>query len=172
VDKYIKAVLAGLFLMAPHVSLAEIRVTERDYEKIYQSQLANETWLSEVKINSTVFKEYVVATCLESGVLMLRDDEVMLKWPDNGYDKLAYAITRVSADAVSIEIAINKSKADGADIPSTVIGIFSNNPCRYPANIDPIPLNRKLFKVEKIEGLTDVGDILDRAEHLSKIYAR
>lgn len=55
-DKYTKAVLAVLFLIAAPLVSAEVRITERDTEKIYQSLIANETWLSEVEVGSTVFE--------------------------------------------------------------------------------------------------------------------
>ena len=81
-DKYTKAVLAVLFLIAAPLVSAEVRITERDTEKIYQSLIANETWLSEVEVGSTVFERSWIDGCYESGVLMIQDNEVQLKWPE------------------------------------------------------------------------------------------
>lgn len=168
-DKYAKAVLAVLFLIAAPLVSAEVRITERDTEKIYQSLIANETWLSEVEVGSTVFERSWIDGCYESGVLMIQDNEVQLKWPEGKYEKLAFRINRVSDDVVSIELAINKGVADGADIPAKIATLLMSPTCEF---YDDEVIKFKVFKVLSIEGLTDIGDILERAEHLKKIYAK
>ena len=127
--------------------------------------------LSEVEVGETVFTEYYVPTCYEASLLMLVDTEVMDQWPDDDYDELAYAMTRVSEDAFVMEIAVNKGEADGADIPPMIVEVFSANDCqKLDESLYHSVVER--FRLVGIEGLTDIYDILSRAEHLSKIYAR
>ena len=170
-DKYIKAVLTVIFyLISPLVS-AEVRLTEDAARKMYKSAITAETYLSEIKIGGTAFIEYSVIGCFDGNALRLIDQKVALEWPDSKYDKLAFAVKRESKDTVSLELAVNKGEVDGADIPSKIYKLFQKSQC---AGLQKYPFLSvmKRFKVNSIEGLTDMSDLVDRAEHLGKVYAK
>lgn len=171
-NKYIKAVLAVVGLLISVPSMSEVRFSQNEAKEVYQAEINSETFISELKIGSTGFTEYSLQGCLESNSLMLIDQKIILKWPDGKYDSTAWAIKRVSEDQVAMSLEINKGSVDGANIPGQFTRLFRVFDCDAIYTKVPYHQVRKLFSVKSIEGLTEISDILERAVHLSKIYAK
>ena len=170
-NKHTKAVLTVIFYFISPLVSAEVRLTADAARKMYQSTITSETYLSEIKIGGKAFIEYSVHGCFDGNALRLIDQKVTLEWPDSKYDKLAFAATKESEDTVSLELAVNKGEVDGAEIPSKFYNLFRKSQCTGMQKY-PFLSVMKLFKVVSIEGLTDMSDLVDRAEHLGKIYAK
>lgn len=158
--------------LVPLVAFGEVRVNERGFERLYEAEIATKTMLSEMKIGTTVFSPYYTTTCYESGILKLVDQEVILEWPENEYQDLAFALTKINRTEIDIEIAINKGEADGVGILRKVISLFNAPQCSFFDETEASFAVKPRFTVTSVEGLTNIADIVERAEHLSKIYAK
>lgn len=166
---------ALIFAVFAPLALADVSFTSSDAKRLYQLEKEFDTYISELKIGAKAHLYGSASVCLQdNGSISIRDAKVVSSESDvPSYSDVWFLVSRESKNEVSLELVLKKGEADGDDIMRKVAMLAPSFACSSLNDVQTARYKAmQYFGISSIEGLTNFSDILERAEHLSKIYAK